>query len=200
MRTALRLWDRLSIYLPVVLMGVLALMTYWLVRNTPMFGPAADKAAPLHNPDYTMQRFTVRNFEPGGRLKSEMSGDRLHHFPDTETLEITQAHLRGIGAAGQVTVATADRAITNADGSEVQLMGNARVVREARAADGKPIHLSGEFLHAFVREDVLRSHKPVTLSRDGDRFTGNSLEYRERDKVLELRGDVRAVLAPRKPR
>ena len=33
----LRAWDRLSIYLPVMLMAVLALLTYWLVRNTPIF-------------------------------------------------------------------------------------------------------------------------------------------------------------------
>ena len=30
-----RVWDRISIYLPIILMGVLALGTYWLVRNTP---------------------------------------------------------------------------------------------------------------------------------------------------------------------
>lgn len=29
-------WDQLSIYLPVLLMGLLALGTWWLVRNAPM--------------------------------------------------------------------------------------------------------------------------------------------------------------------
>ena len=28
-------WDRLSIYLPVVLMGLLAMGSYWLLRATP---------------------------------------------------------------------------------------------------------------------------------------------------------------------
>jgi hypothetical protein len=32
---ALRLWDNISIYLPVALMGLLVLGTYWLVRNAP---------------------------------------------------------------------------------------------------------------------------------------------------------------------
>lgn len=33
------IWERASLYLPVLLMGVLALGTYLLVRNTPVFGP-----------------------------------------------------------------------------------------------------------------------------------------------------------------
>ena len=45
-RSALRVWDRVSIYLPIVLMGALALSTYWLVRNSPVFATQeAAKAA-----------------------------------------------------------------------------------------------------------------------------------------------------------
>jgi lipopolysaccharide export system protein LptC len=28
-----RVWDRLAVYLPLLLMGVMAMTTYWLVRN-----------------------------------------------------------------------------------------------------------------------------------------------------------------------
>ena len=30
------LWERLSLYLPLVMMGLLAVGTYWLVRNMPV--------------------------------------------------------------------------------------------------------------------------------------------------------------------
>ncbi|MES3011948.1 MAG: hypothetical protein V4738_14260, partial [Pseudomonadota bacterium] len=33
-------WERTAIYIPVLLMGLLALGTYWLVRNTPESLPA----------------------------------------------------------------------------------------------------------------------------------------------------------------
>lgn len=199
MGALLRVWDRLSIYLPVVLMGVLALLSYWLVRNTPMSVAPPAQQALRHDPDYSMRRFTVRNFDATGQLKNEMSGERVQHFPDTDTLEIEKARIRGMGAGGQVTRASADRALTNADGSEVQLIGNARVVRDAAAPGAPPLQLSGEFLHAFINDDRVRSHKPVTLLRGADRIEGGSLDYNDRDKVLELRGNVRAVLAPRAP-
>lgn len=199
-RMGLRLWDRVSIYLPIILMGVLALGTYWLVRNTPILGPAAAEKAASHEPDYFMRSFSVRSFDGAGRLKSEVFGAEAHHFPDTDTLEITQPRIRSVNDQGVFTVATADRALSNADGSEVQLMGNAVVVREpARDAAGQPVpgmEFRGEFLHAFMDTERIKSHKPVTLIRGGDRFTADSMDYDNLDRVMQLRGRVRGVLMP----
>ena len=47
-----------------------------------------------------------------------------------EPLEIDQPRIRTIDEKGQLTVATANRALSNGDGSEVQLFGNAVVVRD----------------------------------------------------------------------
>ena len=45
-RGALRIWDWVSIYLPLILMGALAFGTYWLVRNSPALkAPDAPKVA-----------------------------------------------------------------------------------------------------------------------------------------------------------
>jgi lipopolysaccharide export system protein LptC len=38
--------DALLLYFPVVLMGLLAMLTYWLVRNTPMPPEEAPRALP----------------------------------------------------------------------------------------------------------------------------------------------------------
>ena len=43
--------DRASLYLPIILTGALALGTYWLVRNTPIFGPPKPALPVLHKPD-----------------------------------------------------------------------------------------------------------------------------------------------------
>lgn len=123
-------WDQLSIYLPVVLMGLLALGTWWLVRNAPMPQlPAIDRPV-QHQPDYFMKSFSVKTFDATGRLQSEVQGDEARHYPDTDTLEIDQVRMRSVSLDGRVTVATANRALSNADGSEVQLFGNAIVKRE----------------------------------------------------------------------
>jgi len=199
-RLSLRLWDHVSIYLPIMLMGLLALGTYWLVRNTPMLGPSAAERAASSEPDYFMRKFSVKSFDGKGRLKSEVLGTEARHFPDTDLLEIDQPRIRSINEQGVQTVATADRALSNADGSEVQLFGNAVVTRDP-AADGEGtgprLQFRGEFLHAFMATERIKSNKPVTLIRGGDQFSADSMDYDNLDRVMDLRGRVRGVLTPR---
>lgn len=199
-RSLRRGWDRLAVYLPLALMGVVALGTYLLARNTPVFLPAVAPRAPTHLPDYFMRDFTVRSFDVKGRLKSEVSGVEGRHYPDTDTLEIDQPRMRSFDARGQLTIATARRALSNADGSEVQLFGDAVVTRPS-SVDVKGERLPrtevrGEFLHFFVNTEQVRSNRPVVLERDTDRFTGDNLDYNHADQRLQLTGRVRGVIAP----
>ena len=193
-------WDRLSVYLPIMLMGLMAMGTYWLARNTPTLGvPEAQRPA-THDPDYFMRRFSVKTFGDTGRIKSEVYGSEARHYPDTDTLEIDQPRIRAFNARGELTVATAQRALSNGDGSEVQLFGDAVVTRDATNARGhaRPrLEFRGEFLHAFLNTERVKSHKPVQLIRGSDRFTADSLDYDNVEQVLELRGRVHGVLHPR---
>lgn len=194
-RSLWRAWDRLSIYLPVALMGLLALGTYWLARSTPVASPQAVEAAPTHEPDYFMRGFSVKSFDPGGRLKSEVRGVEARHYPDTDTLEIDEPRIRAFNDKGMLTVATARRAISNADGSEVQLIGDAVVTREAAAAAPR-MEIRSEFLHAFMNVEQVKSHKPVHITRGADEFTADNLDYDNLDRVLALRGRVRGIIQP----
>lgn len=200
-RTVLGVWDSLSIYMPLLMMGALALGTYWLVRNTPIFSPTESVKEVRHEVDYFVRQFTVKNFDDAGRLKSDISGIEARHYPDTDTLEIDQARIRSIGLDGRVTTATGNRAYANSDGSEVQLAGNALVIREAGVdAAGREmprLEFRGEFLHAFLNEERVKSHKPVTLIRGADQFTGDNFAYDNLDGVADLKGRVRGVLMPR---
>ena len=193
-------WNQVSIYLPIILMALMALGTYWLARNTPVFS-LPDAARPArHDPDYYMRNFSVKTFDAGGRLKSEVFGSEARHYPDTDTLEIDKPRIRAYNVRGEVTVATAVRALTNADGSEVQLVGDAVVTREAtKGVDGRrtpTLEVRGEFLHAFLNTEQVKSHKPVTLIRGGDKFTADSLSFDNVGRVMELSGRVRGTLVP----
>ena len=54
----------------------------------------------------------------------------------------------------------------------------------------------GEFLHVFVNTERVKSHKPVILTHGSDQFTGETLDYDNLDRVMELKGRVRGVLMP----
>ncbi|WP_077002425.1 LPS export ABC transporter periplasmic protein LptC [Variovorax sp. KK3] len=195
--------DRVTIYLPIILTAVLALGTYWLVRNAPKLLEPTVKEAPKHEPDFFMRGFVIKTFLPSGDLRSELFGTEGRHYPDTDTIEVDQVRLRSVSPEGLITRATANRGLSNADGSEVQLFGNAVVVREAAtSASGKVnprLEFRGEFLHAFLDTERVKSHKPVTLIRGSDQFTADTLDYDNLTGVANLHGRVRGLLMPSTP-
>lgn len=194
-RWFLRVFDAVSTFLPLLLMAALALGTWWLVRNTPLL--EADRvAAPLrHESDYTMTRFTVQRFARDGRMRVQIEGDLMRHYPDTETLEIDNPRIRAIGEDGRITLATARQALSNRDGSEVQLTGGAHVMRAASARDAS-IEFRGEFLHYFQNTERLRSHLPVVVTQGGTEIRADSMAYDNLARVLDFKGHLRAVITP----
>ena len=192
----------LAIYLPPMLMAGLALLTYWLVRITPpVLAPEPEHPA-RHTPDYFLRNFSIKSYGAEGELKSELTGSQARHYQDTDVLDIDKPRIRSFDRNGRLVTATAQRALSNGDGSEVQLLGDAVLVREAaRDKSGQVLprmEFRGEFLHAMLNTERIRSHKPVTLTRGADSFSADSLSYDNLERMAVLTGRVRATVAPRK--
>ena len=147
-----------------------------------------------------MRKFSVKTFDGAGRLKSEVLGTAARHFPDTDTLEIDLVRIRSFNEEGGLTTATARRALTNGDATEVQLFGDARVVREpliSKAGQLQPrMEFRGEFLHAFMDTERVKSHMPVQLIRGKDQFTADTMDFDNLDRVMQLKGRVKGRLVP----
>lgn len=191
----MRVLDAASTYLPLLLMGLLVLGTWWLVKNTPLAEAQSPAAPPRHEADYQMSNFVVQRFAADGAMLMQLEGRRMHHYPDTNTLEIDDARIRAIAPDGRVTLARANRALANADGSEVQLMGAAQVLRDGVGGD-IPTEFRSEFLHFFRATERVSSHLPVTVKRGASEFRADAVEYDHLARVIELKGRVRAVFAP----
>lgn len=192
--------DRVTIYLPLILTAALALGTYWLVRNAPKLMEPVAKEAPVHEPDFFMRGFVVKSFLPNGELRSELFGKEGRHYPDNDTLEVDEVRFRSISEDGLVMHGSAKRGLSNGDGTEIQLFGNAIVTRDAAVgANGAVIprlEFRGEFLHVFTDTERVKSNKPVELTRGTDKFTSDAMDYDNATGIANLQGRVRGVLIP----
>jgi lipopolysaccharide export system protein LptC len=200
LRPRIRFWiGTFTLYLPIVMMLLLALGSWWLARNTPEAAQASPQLPQRQDPDYYLTRFSVKNFDPQGQLVSEILGEKARHFPITDLLEIEGARFRS-SRGSRVTTGQSDRAYSNADGSELQLVGNARVVQEPlRDAQGRELprlEIRSDFLHAFLRTEQIKSDRPVTIMRGADQFNGDRLLFNKIDGVVQLDGRVRVLLNP----
>jgi lipopolysaccharide export system protein LptC len=192
---AWRVIDTVSAYLPLLVMAVLALGTWWLVKNTPLFENERALAPLRHEPDYTMTQFMVQRFGGDGALRVQIEGDLLRHYPDTDTIEVDNPRIRAFGVEGRATSATARTALANSDGSEVQLIGDAHVLREATEKD-VAIDFRGEFLHCFQNTERVRSHLPVVVRQGNTEMRSDAMAYDNLAHVLDLKGHVHVVLTP----
>lgn len=191
----LRLRDALSSYLPLLLMALLALATWWLVKNTPLGPGQVEVPPPRRDPDYTMTDFALERFAPDGRMKVRIEGARLRHFPDVDRIEADQVRLRAVALDGSVTLASATRAVTNGDASEVQLIGNARVTSDNGRGQA-PVEMASEFIHVFLVTERITTPLPVDVRRGATHVNAGGLEYDHGAGRLDLMGPVRAVFPP----
>jgi lipopolysaccharide export system protein LptC len=192
-----RLLQWLSAYLPLLLMALLALATWWLVQNTPRIAEPGEKAPARHEPDYLMERFTMQRFGSDGRVRVQLQGAQMRHYPDTDTYEIDGVTIRAEGTDGRITLASAQRALANGDATEVQLQGGARVVHGAEGSGaGAPIEFESEFLHAFLATEQLRTHLPVRLLQGTSELRVGALDYDHLKRVARLGPPVRGRFMP----
>ena len=197
-KTLQRMWEQASIYLPVLLMAMLAMGTWWLVRNAPRPLQSNVDQVVSDAPDYIMENFSVHQFDGKGRLQSVMTGAQARHFPKTDTLEVDEVRTRSITLNGMVTTTSANRGISNSDSSEVQLVGNAKVERVQPQQPNLTTRYSGEFLHAWTNEERVVSHLPVEITRGNNQFTGERMQYDNLSQVIELNGRVKGIIYPGK--
>lgn len=194
-RFADRLRDALTAYLPLLLMVVLALGTWWLVKNSPTVPKAQPAALPAGVPDYAMRGFSLQRFAQDGRLVLTLEGRQMRHFPDNDRIEIEEVRLNAQMPAGGSTQATARQAVANNKASEVRLLGGA-VVR-GKTRDGQDVQIDSEYLLYRSAQSLLTTDRSVNVRVGDSRTVAAGLSWNLDSRALELKPPVRSVLQPR---
>lgn len=190
-----RLLDRLSIYLPLIVMALLASGSWWLVRSVPaLLTPEVNKPV-RQDPDYRLVDFSVKSFNASGRLSREIMGDKAQHYPATEALHIDQIRIYAVSDSGAKMNARAEQGVATDDGTQVTLIGNAYAIKHPQETRPQ-IELRGERLVALPDEDRVVSADPVQITRDRDVFTADSMNFNSSTGEHVLQGRVRGTLTP----
>ena len=195
-----RTLDRLTIYLPLILFGLLALGSWWLVRSMPELLPPGIDRQLRQDPDYQLENFTVKSFDASGRMTRELSGQSATHFPAKQELHIQGIRLFAENEVGTRIEAQAQKGVSLEKEQQVNLSGNVVVVRLADM-QGPRMVMKSQTLTALVDEERLVSTNPVEIVRGGDVVTAQSMDFDTRNGQYKLQGQVKSTLAPgtRKP-
>ena len=187
--------DRLTLYVPLIIMATLALGSWWLVRSMPDLLPADPDRPVRTDPDYQLQNFTVKNFDGSGQLTRQISGEAATHLPQANELHIQRIRIFAQNELGSQLTAEADQGISSDNDNKFTLIGHVQAVRQADAHT--PLtRLQGERLTAILNEDRLVSSLPVVITRQRDVFTSQTLDFNTRSGQYLMQGRVKATLMP----
>ncbi len=182
--------------LPLLLMAIVAGSTFWLVQvNSPKEGAGA-KRVKKHEPDYFMDRFSATELAADGSTKLRFTGDKMIHFDDDQTYEVTRPAMRAYQPDRPPVTTHADLGRTNAEGSVIDLYGNALVVRQQGADPAKDPRMTAasQYFQLLVNEDIVKTDKPVELTRGPSVMTANGLIFNNVTREVQLLGNVRGTI------
>lgn len=198
-----QLW--LSNYLPLALMGGLALFSYWLLQQNPVPEGPTEPLAPRHVADYEMQGFELLRYLPDGRQQAWLQGDKLRHYPDDDSIEVDRLQLRMVADDGRLLLAEARHASGPAKGEPLELRGAVRVRRFAPGADPAQavpeVEVQTEAMTAWPTERKLQGKVPVLLIAPRLQLRGSGFDYAHAKGTLQVKGPTQAeIQAPKRRR
>ncbi|MBU3561087.1 LPS export ABC transporter periplasmic protein LptC [Polynucleobacter hallstattensis] len=162
-RTSLRL-------MPLILMGTLTLVTFWLVKkNTPAEKSAIERVR-LHEPDYIISNGALSALNESGGTKYRVLGKKVIHYDDDASIDIETPRIRLFPPEKSPVTVKADKGHLDGDLTVLDLIDNAEIFRPQQAASAsepaRPRMLArSSYFQVLINDDIIKTDKPVTLEQ-----------------------------------
>jgi len=166
----LSIWRTLLRLMPLILMGTLTLVTFWLVKkNTPAEKSAIERVR-LHEPDYIISNGALSALNESGDTKYRVLGKKVIHYDDDASIDIETPRIRLFPTEKSPVTVKADKGHLNGDLTILDLMDNAEIFRPQQAATAsepaKPRMLArSSYFKVLINDDIIKTNKPITLEQ-----------------------------------
>jgi lipopolysaccharide export system protein LptC len=184
-----------SLWLPLVVLLLLAALSYWIDNVVQIPGNA--KQTTQTSPEGIMENFEAVRTDPAGYPQYHLSAKRLRHYSGSKRTEMESPHLVQLNTGTGEIDTTARQATVSPDGNEVDFQGNVIVVRAA-GPGRSAMTLHTERLLAYPNNNLLRAPGAVEVEDDTLVLHAGAMEYLDNDRTIKLTGRVNARYFPRK--
>jgi lipopolysaccharide export system protein LptC len=195
-----RVWlDRLVTWSPVLLLGALAALTYWLNTQVRLAAPPFDGSG-RHDPDVFVENFRAINLDEDGRVRQALVANRAEHFPDDDTTAFDAPAITFTDPGKPRLDVTADHATVTGDRENVYFQGHVKAIREASAAANEkpegPVTVTSEFLHVLPNEDRIVTDRAVTITDPRGTINAIGMELDNKARIAKFGSHVSGQILP----
>ncbi len=192
MRDARRLLDRRMLAVLLVLL-LLAGLTQWLLSLNEI---SASAVRDSHNPDYTMENFTITTMDAAGKPEQRLQSVRMAHYPDDDSTEFARPHItifRDNKAPWEI---YGERGWMSADRELILLRGDV-LIENPQAPPQSRLRLVTRDLRVLTGEETAVTEQPVTITGQTSLTHGTGMRAYFKDGRLQLLSKVRGTYAPK---
>jgi lipopolysaccharide export system protein LptC len=196
--------DRLVAWSPVLLLGCLAALTYWLDAQVRTSVHRADGSS-RHDPDLFIERFSAVSFDANGRVRQMLAARRAAHFPDDDSIELAAPSLEVTDPGKPRLAISADAGTVSGDRETVTLRGDVRATRDAAAATSRdrgptgPVTFTTDLLRITPKLARAETDRPVTITEPRGIIRGTGMVLDNEARTIRLRSAVSGTLQPNSP-
>ena len=210
MSTRRSLIDRLTNWSPVMLLGSLAALTFWLDAQVQPPQPRIDGSA-RHDPNLFVERFRAISFDTDGRVRQSLAAQRAQFYPDDNSIDFAAVSMVVTDPDSPRVTVTADTGTLTGDRETITLAGNVRATRDAPpaaakpkagkadAGPGGPVTLTTEYLRVVPKQGRATTDRAVTIEEPRGIIHAVGMEIDTKAQTLKLKSGVRGTLAPQPP-
>jgi len=193
--------DRLVAWSPVLLLGGLAALTYWLDAQVQSSTARRDGAS-RHDPDLYIDHFSATTFSADGLVLQSLAAKRAQHYPDDDSIDLVDPSLTLTDPGKPRLTISAELGTVSGNREIVTLRGNVRATRDAvTPAQGGgtavgPATFTTESLRVTPKASRAETDKAVTIEEPRGIIRAVGLELDNKAKTLKLKSAVNGTLQP----
>ena len=173
---------RVTAWVPVALLVLIAGVTLWLARTVTGVPPHED-GAKRHDPDMIVESFVAKQFGADGHVRHLLTATKMIHYPDDDSSHLTSVKFSGYEPGDPPVTITADTARLTSKGDEVFLYGNVVMVRAA-AGKQSEITVKTTYMHVIPDARLASTDKPVTVEDADTRILAEGMVVDDKARSL----------------
>jgi len=194
--------DRLVAWSPVLMLGCLAALTYWLDAQVQP-SPARRDGASRHDPDLYIDKFSAVTFGADGHVQQSLAATRAQHYPDDGSIDLVLPALTLTDPGKPRLTIGADLGTVSGDREVVTLRGNVHATREAETtpaarggAAAGPTKFTTEALRITPKLARAETDGLVTIEEPRGIIQGVGMVYDNQAQTFKLKSALRGTLRP----
>lgn len=176
--------------IPIVLLALLAALTYWLDKAAQPSSGSIEKRM-THSPDFTAEKLLATRMDITGRVRDTLHAAKMVHFPDDDSTELERPRFVSLARGAPLTI-TAKQARVTSNGGNIYFRDEVRATHASQGGGGALVVIT-DYLHVLPDDRIAKTDRRVTISDDRMRIEAAGMELNSETRVVKLAGGVRGV-------